>query len=610
MNVPAKDNRRMNIRMKVILSVAISTILLLLTYTIFAKTFLMSGYVEVERGYADEKTAVVLESFDSLVNNIDIKASDWSAWDDAYQYVQNKNKHFEQMNLLPAATKLLNLSNISFFDKNRNLISERGYDPDHGVASTVPVKLHEIFSPESPLFNLKDGASNKGVVNTPDGLFIYTLRPVFNSKLDLPAQGFILMGRFVTPEIVKKIAELSEQRISLESMSDDFKKYSLDATKPISQIEFSEDVIFGFAVIKDYTGSPIGVFKSEIPRKITRIGTDSFNNTLGFFVLMIIVIAFFAIQILNYFIVSRLSLLDFQVHQVNQSIKNNLTVGGNDEVARLADSMNLMLSTLQSRNNELLSLNEIIKNQNQALVVSAKLSALGEMAGGVAHEINTPLTVIKLRSEMIEEELSHINSDRAENLKSSLHIIDKTVDRITKIVQSLKAFSRESNQLENVIYPVSSIINDALDLCHEKFKSHGVSLVTDIDDSLTVNCRPTEISQVLVNLLNNSYDAIQGLEVKKISIDARAVDNEYFEIAITDSGSGISAEIQDKIMQPFFTTKEVGKGTGIGLSISKGIVESHSGTIFLDKKSKNTRLVIRLPMAIESSVALSLASNS
>src|SRR5262245_51081408 len=128
----------MNIRLKVLLLVATSTILLLVTYTLFSRTFLMSGFEEVEKRFAFREKELVLKSFNSLITNMDVKASDWAAWDDCYNYVQRKNKKFEQSNLQPEALKLLNLSVMSFYDVNHRPVGRRAYDPDKGVTVDFP----------------------------------------------------------------------------------------------------------------------------------------------------------------------------------------------------------------------------------------------------------------------------------------------------------------------------------------------------------------------------------------------------------------------------------------------------------------------------------------
>lgn len=143
---------------------------------------------------------------------------------------------------------------------------------------------------------------------------------------------------------------------------------------------------------------------------------------------------------------------------------------------------------------------------------------------------------------------------------------------------------------------VNAIIEETLSLCREKFYNHGIQITVNIELELTymVECRSVEISQVFLNLLNNSHDAILDLNEKWIKIDVKD-SGEYVEVSITDSGSGIPKEIQDKMMQPFFTTKEVGKGTGLGLSISRGIIDSHQGKMYIDPNNKNTCFIIKLP---------------
>lgn len=112
--------------------------------------------------------------------------------------------------------------------------------------------------------------------------------------------------------------------------------------------------------------------------------------------------------------------------------------------------------------------------------------------------------------------------------------------------------------------------------------------------SLEIECHSIKISQVLLNLLNNAYDAIQNQKEKWIKVEIIERQHEI-DLIVTDSGNGIPVSVQKRMMQPFFTTKDIGKGTGLGLSISQGIVTSHHGKINIDNASMNTRFVITLP---------------
>jgi C4-dicarboxylate-specific signal transduction histidine kinase len=130
--------------------------------------------------------------------------------------------------------------------------------------------------------------------------------------------------------------------------------------------------------------------------------------------------------------------------------------------------------------------------------------------------------------------------------------------------------------------------------CNERFKNKNVELKLSIPDNFKLNVRPNQITQVLLNLLNNSFDSIINANDRWVKISATEEDR-IIKIEVTDSGEKIPPEIQSKMMLPFFTTKEVGKGTGLGLSISQGLIENHGGKLFFDKTAKNNCFKIELP---------------
>ena len=225
---------------------------------------------------------------------------------------------------------------------------------------------------------------------------------------------------------------------------------------------------------------------------------------------------------------------------------------------------------------------------------AAKLASLGEMAGGIAHEINTPLNVILL---LAEQQMDILGSEKVDvpAMKQAIEKVTATTQRIEKIVRGLRTFAREGGKdpVETVL--LGTIVDNTLSLCYEKFKINNIDLrVPSPFPDIYLECRPVQISQVLLNLLNNAFEAIQGLPQKWISIDVQDFGDEI-EIRITDSGPGIPPELHSEIFRPFFTTKEIGKGTGLGLSISRGLVEAHHGQMYIDSHSKNTSFVIRLP---------------
>lgn len=240
---------------------------------------------------------------------------------------------------------------------------------------------------------------------------------------------------------------------------------------------------------------------------------------------------------------------------------------------------------------------QLIKAQQEKLIYTSKLSAVGEMAGGVAHEINNPLGAISVASQTLRK-LHEKNKFDDPRVLKTLTVIDATIERIAKIIKGLRVVSRDSSEEPFTLCTLKEIISDSLSLCSEKFKVHHVDLRVDLeqpDFSKPFMAKRVQLSQVFLNLLVNSYDAIAKLEQKWIEIKISS-DANYFYLRYVDSGLGIPKEVQEKMFLPFYTTKEVGKGTGLGLSISKSIIEGHKGSIEIDNSCANTCFLIKLPL--------------
>lgn len=235
------------------------------------------------------------------------------------------------------------------------------------------------------------------------------------------------------------------------------------------------------------------------------------------------------------------------------------------------------------------------KEYRDQLALSAKMSTLGEMASGIAHEINNPLTIISGYAQTGVRILNDTDSLDKQQLVRTFERIIATAQRIGKIVKGLRAFARDGSADDFVSTTVRSIIDDSLSICELKVKAANVELrIKPFDENLSIDCRAVQISQILINLINNGVDAIEKLEQKWIEI--KIVDHEeVVEFVVSDAGKGIPEAIAQKIMQPFFTTKGAGKGTGLGLSITRGIAESHSGHFGILTDAANTTFYLRLP---------------
>jgi len=240
----------------------------------------------------------------------------------------------------------------------------------------------------------------------------------------------------------------------------------------------------------------------------------------------------------------------------------------------------------------------LLADQRVRMINSSKLAAIGEMAGSLAHEINNPLSVIHGRSERLRFLAADNNLNVPEVVKTA-EKIEATAMRISKIVNGLRTLSRDAEKDMTEKTRISSLIAETIELSVQRFRHHQIDLQVDqVDENLTIECKAVQISQVLLNLLNNAFDAVIGSDQPRWVRVRVASEQNQIRIAVENSGKGIPAEIRGKIFDPFFTTKEAGKGTGLGLSISRSIVEAHRGTLYLDETSEVTRFVCVLPVSL------------
>lgn len=243
---------------------------------------------------------------------------------------------------------------------------------------------------------------------------------------------------------------------------------------------------------------------------------------------------------------------------------------------------------------ELRRLNRELEMHQKTVAQSHKMAALGHMAAGIAHEVNNPLAIIQGKAEMLSYLASKGPVEQAK-IEETSKVIQATVGRIVKIIRGLRVFSRSGEQDPRVLAKVSEIVDDTLEFCREKFRHKNIEVrVPKFSEDLALMCRPQQIEQVLLNLLNNSYDHILDLSERWVKVEVVDL-GDQIEFSVTDSGQGLEGSAKDRIFEPFFTTKEIGKGVGLGLSISQGLIEEHGGIIRVDPYSRNTRFVFQIP---------------
>lgn len=245
-----------------------------------------------------------------------------------------------------------------------------------------------------------------------------------------------------------------------------------------------------------------------------------------------------------------------------------------------------------------------IREQQAVIANASKLSALGEMAANLAHEINNPLAIIDARAGFLERSLNE--SGALPMPKSLEHVksIRATVQRMVKIIHSLNILSRDGSMDGCTNLYVADLMEHVYAVCSEKFRLAGTSILIDDETlQLSLTGREVGLSQVFLNLISNAFDAVKNEELREIVVKG-GYDGDMVKISIQDSGPGIPADIRKELFKQFFTTKPPGFGTGLGLSIARKIAQQHGGDLYLDENASKTTFVLTLAKVQDSAPAL------
>ncbi|HKO53727.1 MAG TPA: ATP-binding protein [Polyangiaceae bacterium] len=294
-----------------------------------------------------------------------------------------------------------------------------------------------------------------------------------------------------------------------------------------------------------------------------------------------------------------------ELHAAHQKVADAKTAleRSNAELRNLASEKASLAEQFRSANIELKAAYTDLQATHAQLVQSAKMASLGELVAGVAHEINNPLAFVLSHLDTVRRKLSQLEPELPAPLSASaqahwqraherLSEIGPGLERIRELVVKLRTFSR-LDEGERKQVSIRECVESVLTILGHRLRGKIV-VETDFGSPDCVDCYASLLNQAIMNLISNSIDAMPGGGVLRITTGLQGA---QYSIVVTDSGPGIPAEIRERVLEPFFTTKPVGQGTGLGLSITYSIVRKHQGTLELSEPpGGGTSIAIRFPL--------------
>ncbi|AYF45316.1 GHKL domain protein [Halobacteriovorax sp. BALOs_7] len=322
-----------------------------------------------------------------------------------------------------------------------------------------------------------------------------------------------------------------------------------------------------------------------------------FSLTLFFTLLIVAIVCYYLlIKPLNYFV----STLKRNANGEYGIVKEDFYLS---ELSILAKTLNYATKEIKFRDEKLQQYNDELGEriaeksrelyiQKERSLVSERLASLGQMAAGIAHEINNPLFIISGNIARLKRQLGD-DSSKANDFLSK---IDNATTRISEIVTSMKTLSRSDSLNEKEFVEVKELESIVGTICNSRLTEKNIEMSFHYEDGHRVYANKTQLYQVLVNLINNSIDAVENLDERFIHVKFFNTESKQI-VEVVDSGDGIPQEIVHRIMDPFFTTKDVNKGTGLGLSLSHEMMVKNGGELIYDDSSKKTTFTLTLPLS-------------
>jgi signal transduction histidine kinase len=549
---------------------------------LLAKTTFLSKFENLEFKNIAQKEKIIENSIKKDLDTLALSAADWGFWSATYNFLKTNSNDYIEENLTYESIANLKVE-LMVFTKGNRIFDSRIMHEEHTTPLTESFKK-KILEKQSIFAKGNKFESVQAVVDFKEsGIWLIAVNQISNSAQTEFTNGTFLIGKRVNQQYFDKINETLNLKTKL---------IGVKSSQVHTMTKVGETFIHDISI--ETMDKSFLTYRISHNTDIIKTGRDSFILFIALSATLVSIILGVAFVLIQKSVFNKLLQI---VDKVNKLEVSNL-----EEIELTTSSSSQEILTIVRTINQLISR---VKEDYDLLVQKGKFESLGLMAGGVAHEINNPLTIIKGNtSRLLKLAQSEDNIDVNE-FKTRLNKNLNNVKRITDIIHGMKKLSRQSVSDDFIEISANEIIKDVQSLQAGFLPDQDIKITYNLlNQDTTVKGLPPQIIQIIVNLIINASHAISGLSNRWINVEITN-SNGLVNFNVIDSGDGISEEDRDKIMDPFYTTKKVGEGTGLGLSICKKIAHFHKGELLLDFDNKNTKFTLVIPESknVQTSVA-------
>lgn len=533
------------------------------------------SFAEIQSNELKENYSRVEGSIQSIMDGFELKLKDWAYWDDSYEYINHPNDRYVQSNFLPESLKNVNVEAVYMLKLNHDIVFHKNLTSDKS-----PFNQTLNFIKDNKILNtLKVQTAKCGFNQVSEELHLFCATPISKSSaLDKKINGYMIFMRNFSQLDLNKLSRMTFLNMQLHKNHADHNK--------------NEHAFINFHyAINDFNGKTVAVLDVTG----THLYSLLFQDTKRNLIFGILIFSFLNL-LLTYYLLRKIVLSP--LHAIKNQAQNlgkgklkddvEISVKRNDEFGELTKAINTMI---RERDEE-----------RRRLQGQFYLSSLGEMASGIAHEINNPISIISLHADKIQRRYPDLLL-RDPELNKSIHKISETSKRIAKIVKTMKSLSKESNHDTNELICLPLLIEETVDFYRERTRNNEIKIQLEFEDyNIWINGNSTDLSQLFISILNNAFEKLSREDDRVIRIMVNSKGDECW-LSLWIKNVQLSETHKARILAAFSSNSEIAS-TPLGWKRNAEVMFRHQmkfdllndtyGTILLMKFKQTSSRILKV----------------